>query len=432
MSESEHREMRWSGRRIHLIGIGGAGMSGYARVCRQLGADVSGSDREDSAKLEQLRAEGIAVFAGHRADQVPDGADVFYSTAIPADNPERAGASNAKPRAELLRELSSLKRTIAIAGAHGKTTTSAMTTHILRECGMHPSYMIGGELRSTGQHADWTDGEWLVVEADESDRSMLALDVDLALILNIELEHVDQYGSLDELEAVYEEFAAGAADQPAIDRDWTPPQNVELGPWGSRFRWRHYDCTVPSPGHHNASNAVAAIEIAVRAGAPPAAAAYAVRSFEGVRRRFERLGLTSAGAVVYDDYAHHPTEVEKTIAAAQTMRLDRVIAVFQPHLFSRTQELAEEFSTALHEADHSMVLPIYPAREQQADFPGVSSELIGASQHVQTFGEAREELRKVLRHRDLCLFMGAGDINVLAHRIAGPVEGARGPRRSSP
>ncbi|HWI22022.1 MAG TPA: Mur ligase domain-containing protein [Baekduia sp.] len=410
--------MNWNGRRIHLIGIGGAGMSGYARVCAQLGATVSGSDREDSEKLEQLRGQGIEAFAGHRAEQVPLDADVFYSSAIAADNPERlAAGGRAQPRAELLRELTAQRRTIAIAGAHGKTTTSAMVTHILQETGNAPGYLIGGELVSTGQHADLGAGEWLVVEADESDRSLLALNVEIALILNIEHEHVDQYATLAELEAVYEEFAAHATQPPAIDRDWTPPQNVETGPWGSRFKWSHYDVTVPAFGEHNASNAVAAIEVCVRAGVAPAAAVYAIGSYAGVRRRFERVGVAQSGAIIVSDYAHHPTEVEKTITAARSLRLDRVIAVFQPHLFSRTRDFAERFSTALHAADHSIVLPVYPSRERQADFPGVTSELIGASQHVHSFAQAQEELLRTLRHRDLCLMMGAGDIDVLARRI---------------
>jgi UDP-N-acetylmuramate--alanine ligase len=411
--------MSWSGRKIHMIGVGGAGMSGYARVCAQLGATVSGSDSADSPKLDSLRAAGVEVHVGHAAKNVPEDADVFYSSAIAAANVElKAAGKRAQPRAELLRELSALKRTIAIAGAHGKTTTTAMVTHILSSLGHDPAYLVGGELIATGQNAGWGAGEWLVAEADESDRSMLALNSEIAVILNIELEHHDKYKSLDELKAVYAEFAANASQQPPIDRNWPPARNLELGPWGSRFKWNEHDVTLPWPGEHNASNAIAALEVSRRIGIEPAAAAYAMRSYKGVRRRFERVGKSQAGAVVIDDYAHHSTEVAKTIAAARTLRPNRVVAVFQPHLFSRTQELASEFSSALGAADQTIVLPIFPARERQEDFPGVTSYLIAAAHHVERFSDAQELLLAELRRDDLCLVMGAGDVDELARRIA--------------
>lgn len=411
--------MSWSGRKVHMIGIGGAGMSGYARVCAQLGATVSGSDAHESQKLGRLRANGVEVFVGHAAKNVPADADVFYSSAIAASNPERKAAGDrAQPRAELLRELSALKRTIAIAGAHGKTTTTAMVTHVLMSLDLDPSYLVGGELIATGENAGWGSGDWLVAEADESDRSMLALDTEIAVILNIELEHHDQYKSLDELKAVYAEFAGNASSQPPIDRDWPPPRNLELGPWGSRFKWRNREVTLPSPGEHNAWNAIAALEACVRAGVNPAAAAHAIGSYRGVRRRFEHVGMSQARALVIDDYAHHSTEVAKTIEAARTLRPERVVAVFQPHLFSRTQELATEFSSALGAADQTIVLPIFPARERQEDFPGVTSELIAAAHHVERFSEAQAILARDLRPRDLCLVMGAGDVDELARRIA--------------
>src|SRR3954449_13371901 len=198
----------WAGRRIHLVGIGGAGMSGWARVAVQLGATVSGSDRAESAALDKLRALGVEVHVGHDAANVPEGADVFVSTAIPADNPERV--PGAQPRAELLRELTALKKVIAVAGAHGKTTTTSMAAHALLGAGAEPGYLIGGALRTTGENADWGAGEWLVVEADESDKSMLALDVDVAVVLNIELDHHATYGSLAEVVAVFDPFRAAA------------------------------------------------------------------------------------------------------------------------------------------------------------------------------------------------------------------------------
>lgn len=411
--------MSWSGRKIHMIGIGGAGMSGYARVCAQLGATVSGSDALESPKLDALRAHGVEVFAGHAAKNVPSDADVFYSSAIAPTNPERkAAGKRGQPRAELLRELSALKRTIAIAGAHGKTTTTAMATHVLTSLDLDPSYLVGGELIATGENAGWGTGEWLVAEADESDRSMLALNVEIAVILNIELEHHDKYESLAELKDVYAEFASHATSPPPIDRDWPPPRSLELGPWGSRFKWRNHAVTLPAPGEHNAWNAIAALEACVRAGVSPAAAAHAMGSYQGVKRRFERIGMSQARALVVDDYAHHSTEVAKTIEAARTLRPERVVAVFQPHLFSRTQELATEFSSALGAADQTIVLPIFPARERQEDFPGVTSKLIAAAHHVERFSEAQAILARDLRPRDLCLVMGAGDVDELARRIA--------------
>src|SRR5919199_6562561 len=198
-------ERPWAGRRLHLVGVGGAGMSGYARVATQLGARVSGSDRADGPALAALRALGVAVHVGHSADNVPPGDDVevVHSTAIGADNPERAAARERglpdRPRADLLAELSALRRTIAVAGAHGKTTTTSMIAHALLRCGLEPAYLIGGALRTTGLNADWGTGEWLVVEADEADRPMLALDVEVAVVTNVELDHHATFGSLAEV-----------------------------------------------------------------------------------------------------------------------------------------------------------------------------------------------------------------------------------------
>src|SRR4051794_34291229 len=206
----------WSGRRLHLVGVGGAGMSGYARVAIQLGAQVSGSDRADSPALDRLRALGVATSVGHDAANVPPGDDVevVHSSAVTPENPERVAAAERGlpdlPRAELLAQLSALKQTIAVAGAHGKTTTTSMAAHVLLELGMEPAYLIGGDLRSTGRNADWGSGDWLVVEADESDRSMLSLDVDIAVVTNVELDHHATYASLSEVRDVFRTFLAGA------------------------------------------------------------------------------------------------------------------------------------------------------------------------------------------------------------------------------
>ncbi|HEX6389915.1 MAG TPA: Mur ligase domain-containing protein, partial [Solirubrobacteraceae bacterium] len=331
--------------RAHLIGIGGAGMSGYARCLHALGVTVSGSDRADSPVLADLRALGIDARAGHDAANLPDGDDVrvFHSSAIPPENPERVEAQRRgiadEPRAALLAHFSALKRTIAVAGAHGKTTTTSMLAHALLELGAQPSYLIGGDLRSTGLNAEWREGEWLVVEADESDRSMLALNVEIAVVLNVELDHHATYASLAELQAVYDEFERKAAH---VVRPPAAPPALEL----------------LVPGAHNRSNAAAALEALVLAGFDRADATRALATFPGAGRRFETVGRSASGAQLVDDYAHHPTEVAATIAAARTLEPERVVAVFQPHLFSRTAALHREFGAALAGADVVALLDV--------------------------------------------------------------------------
>jgi UDP-N-acetylmuramate--alanine ligase len=428
----EAAALPWAGRLVHLVGIGGAGMSGWARVAVQLGATVSGSDRAESPALEKLRALGVDVHVGHDAANVPDGADVFVSTAIPADNPERVAGS--LPRAELLRELTSLKRVIAIAGAHGKTTTTSMAAHALLGAGAEPGYLIGGALRTTGQNADWGAGEWLVVEADESDRSMLALDVDVAVVLNIELDHHATYGSLAQLNEVFDAFREAAPARvvaPELARSGDvvfAPEELVLEAGGSRFSWRGFEVVLQVPGAHNARNAAAALEaIRVAGAADLGAAVAALASFEGAGRRFERLGTTPSGALVVDDYAHHPTEVAATIAAARSLAPRRLVAVFQPHLFSRTAELWREFGRALAGADVAVALDVYPARERAEDFPGVSGRLIAEAAAdaaggrpvfwLPTLEDARTVLAPRLRDGDLVLVLGAGDVDALGRAL---------------
>src|SRR3954454_6759939 len=371
----------WDGRRVHLVGIGGAGMSGWARVAVQLGGTVSGSDRAESPALDKLRALGVEVHVGHDAANVPEGADVFVSTAIPADNPERV--PGAQPRAELLRELTALKKVIAVGGAHGKTTTTSMAAHALLGAGAEPGYLIGGALRTTGENADWGAGEWLVVEADESDKSMLALDADVAVVLNIELDHHATYGSLAVVVAVFDAFRAAAPARvvaPELARAGDSVFAIEglvLREGGSRFTWRGHEVVLGVPGEHNARNAAAALEaIRVAGAADEAAAVRALATFAGAGRRFERLGETASGAVVVDDYAHHPTEVAATIAAARSLAPRRLIACFQPHLDSRTRELHRELGAALAAADVACGVDVSPARERAEDFQVVSGLLI--------------------------------------------------------
>jgi UDP-N-acetylmuramate--alanine ligase len=424
----------WAGRRLHFVGIGGAGMSGLAVVARALGAQVTGSDRAPDSPY--LRSAGIEVAAGHDAANVPPGAEVVVSSAIPPDNPERAAAGGRElHRADLLGEITRLRPTIAVTGTHGKTTTSSMVVHALRGCGMDPSYLVGGEVRSTGSNAGWGTGEWLVVEADESDRSLLKLAPRIAVLTNAELDHHATYSSQRDVDETFRAFLALAdeivlGDEPDLARFEgvvAHPQSVELEPGGSRFDFDGVAVRLSVPGEHNVRNAATALAACALAGAPLAEAAAALADFTGAGRRFERVGTTPAGALVVDDYAHHPTEVRATIAAARTLAPRRVVAVFQPHLFSRTRHQYREFGAALAEADLVVVLDVYPARERAEDFPGVTGRLVAAAAAdsangrrvawLPHFDEAERFLRGELRDGDLVLTLGAGNVDALGRRL---------------
>jgi UDP-N-acetylmuramate--alanine ligase len=422
----------WGGRRLHFVGIGGAGMSGLALVARELGAEVSGSDRAPDSPY--LRRAGFTVAAGHDATNVPPGAEVVVSSAIGPDNPERQ-AGRELHRADLLGEITRLRPTIAVTGTHGKTTTSSMIVHALRGAGLDPSYLVGGEVRSTGSNAGWGTGEWLVVEADESDRSLLKLAPRVAVLTNAELDHHATYTSQRDVDETFRAFLAMAADvilgaEPGLDRfAGTPavPTAVELEPGGSRFRYDGVAVHLPIPGAHNVRNAATALAATRFAGADLETAAAALGDFTGAGRRFERVGTTAAGAQVVDDYAHHPTEVRATIAAARTLRPSRVVAVFQPHLFSRTRYQYREFGAALALADLVVVLDVYPARERAEDFPGVTGRLVAAAAAdnaggrrvawLPTFDAAARFLRDELRDGDLLLTLGAGNVDALGRSL---------------
>jgi UDP-N-acetylmuramate--alanine ligase len=429
-------EGAWSGRRLHFVGIGGAGMSGLAIVARALGADVTGSDRAPDSPY--LARAGLTAVP-HAAANVPDGAELVFSSAIPPDNPERAAArERGLPelhRADLLGEITRLRPTIAVTGTHGKTTTSSMVVHALRGCGRDPSYLVGGEVRSTGSNAGWGAGEWLVVEADESDRSLLKLDPRIAVLTNAELDHHATYASQRDVDDTFRAFLDLAeevvlGDEPELTRfpgRVARPEGVELEPGGSRFRVDGVAASLPVPGVHNARNGAMALAACALAGADLADAAAALADFGGAGRRFERLGTTAAGALVVDDYAHHPTEVRATIAAARTLAPRRVVAVFQPHLFSRTRHQHREFGAALAEADVVVVLDIYPARERAEDFLGVTGRLVAAAAAdaaggrrvawLPRFDEAERFLRAELRKGDLLLTLGAGNVDELGRRL---------------
>jgi len=438
----------WAGRRLHFVGIGGAGMSGLALIARALGASVTGSDRAGSPYLDRVREAGIDAVVGHDGANLPAGDDVelVVSTAIGADNSERvAGRSRdlrELHRGELLGELSRLRRTIAVSGTHGKTTTASMIAHALLRLDWTPTYVIGGELRTTGSNAGFGAGEWLVVEADESDRSFLHLRSEIAVVTNIELDHHTTYASHADLEAAFGEFlghglrriVADSTDAEAfldrvgiVEAAFFGASDVVLHAGGSRFAWAGQEVELAVPGEHNVRNAAAALTACVIAGARPAQVARTLADFQGAGRRFERLGETAAGAVVVDDYAHHPTEVRATLEAARTLAPRRLIAVFQPHLYSRTRHQAREFGAALALADAAVVLEIYPSRERSEDFPGVSGLLIaeaaadaGGGSPVgwaTDFDAAEKLLRATLRADDACLVLGAGDVDALGRRL---------------
>ncbi len=323
---------------------------------------MTGSDRSDSSYMERLRRAGLDPIVGHDAANLPEGAEVVVSTAIGDDNPELALARErgVEPihRGVLLAELCAEKRLIAVAGTHGKTTTTAMLVWALRELGAKPAFFVGGEVPGLGAdaaaaNAGWGSGEWVIAEADESDGSFLDLKPEIAVVTNIEMDHHSRWGSVAELRSAFDQFTATAR---AVVRPEDSDLEIELA----------------VPGHHNLLNARAAVLAATAAGFEPAAVAAALAGFPGVRRRLELKG-TRAGARIYDDYAHHPTEVRVALSALREQRLGRLIAVFQPHLYSRTKAFGEEFGAALALADEVIVLDVYPAREQPVgELAGVS------------------------------------------------------------
>ena len=433
----------WSGRRLHFIGVGGAGMSGLALVCARLGAAVSGSDRSDSSYMERLREAGLEPSVGHDADNLPEGAEVVVSTAIAADNPELALARERgiEPihRGALLAQLCAEKRLIAIAGTHGKTTTTAMAVWALRAIGADPGFFVGGEVPGLGgdsgaANAGWGEGEWVVAEADESDASFLELQPEIAVVTNVEMDHHTRWGSLAELHRAFRQFLApatavvlpadGALDDLAgdarllgFDADGPGPAELELA----------------VPGRHNRANARAALAAIELAGLDVEAAARALRDFPGVRRRLELKGSRD-GVRIYDDYAHHPTEVRAALSALRELQPERLIAVFQPHLYSRTKALGEEFGAALALADEVVVLDVYPAREEPVgELAGVSGLRVAEAAAERGGGKpvwwlpqapAAERALAGLLDRDrggatVLVTIGAGDVFKIGEALVG-------------
>jgi UDP-N-acetylmuramate--alanine ligase len=451
------------GLRIHIVGIGGAGMSAIATVLVAMGHRVTGSDLKASAGLERLRALGIDVAVGHRAEHVGEVDAVTCSTAVPATNPELVAARErgipVLRRAETLAAIAAVRRTVAVAGTHGKTTTTSMLALILEEAGMSPSYIVGGDVNEIGGGAVWSDrGQLFVVEADESDGTFLELGAESVLVNNVEPDHLDFYGSVVALHDAFGRYLAQApgpkvvsADDPvaarlgrtagattfgtATDADYRIV-DVELERTGSRFRVERGDAvvtevTLPVPGLHNARNATGALVMALELGAPVDAAVRALARYGGVARRFQFRGERD-GVTYVDDYAHNPGKVKAVLAAAQGGGWGRVVAVFQPHLYSRTVDLLAGYADAFVDADVLVVTDIYGARE--APRPGITGLLVvravldaHPSARV-AYLPAREDLvaylRRQLRPGDLCLTLSAGDLTSLPDELlAAPAAG---------
>jgi UDP-N-acetylmuramate--alanine ligase len=445
----------WSSRRLHFIGIGGAGMSGLALVCAELGAQVTGSDRSESSYMERLRAAGLDPAVGHDTANLPDGAEVVVSTAIAADNPELvlARERGVEPihRGALLAELCAEKRLIAVAGTHGKTTTTAMIVWALRGTGADPAFFVGGEVPGLGAgdgavNAAWGTGEWVIAEADESDGSFLDLKPEVAVVTNVEMDHHSRWGSVAELRAAFQEFVTPATGVAL-------PVSGGLAELGEGKTIVKFSTDEPGPaelplavpGRHNLLNARAALAALGLAGfgiKPPLTSHFsadsadkgevsgmiaALADFPGVRRRLEPKGVRN-GARIYDDYAHHPTEVRAALSALRELEPTRLIAVFQPHLYSRTKAFCEDFGAALALADEVVVLDVYPAREEPVgELAGVSglqvaqvaAERMGGRRvwWLPTAESARMVLASRLEPGDVLVTIGAGDIFKLGEAL---------------
>lgn len=454
--------------RIHFVGIGGAGMSGIAEVLLNHDLGVSGSDLEASETTRRLVELGASVFVGHSASNVEHADLIVVSSAVPSGNEEvvearRRGVPIVR-RAQMLAELMRLKYGIAVAGTHGKTTTTSLVGSVLTDAGLDPTVVVGGRLRVSGTGARHGKSDYLVAEADEFDRSFLDLAPVIAVITNIDVDHLDTYRDLADIEDAFVRFASrvpffgriiACVDDPNL-RDMLPrladrrivtygfaseadlrARDFEPTATGVRFEvvdsgaGRLGALALPMPGRHNVLNALAAVAVARAVGLDFDTAAQALSGFSGVHRRFELVGRWR-GAAVVDDYAHHPTEVEATLRAAREVlalgpeggRPRRLHAVFQPHLFSRTRDLADDFGRALLLADNALVTDIYPSREKP--LPGVDGSLIVAaaagSGHPSVQGcgpwkSAPERLGSAVREGDMILTLGAGDIYRLARLL---------------
>ena len=458
---------------IHFVGIGGIGMSGIAEVLNNLGYTVQGSDASENANVLRLREKGIKVAVGHNADNV-NGADVLVvSTAIKRDNPELMAARALRipvvRRAEMLAELMRLKSCIAIAGTHGKTTTTSMVATLLDAGNLDPTVINGGIINAYGTNARLGGGEWMVVEADESDGTFLKLPADVAVVTNVDPEHLDHFKTFDAVQDAFRSFvesvpfygfAVMCIDHPVVQalvgkiadrRIVTYGENPQADAWltdlapfpgGSKFkvtfRNRKTDATheiadlvLPMPGRHNALNATAAIAVAHELGLADDTIRKALAGFGGVKRRFTRTGEWN-GVTIIDDYGHHPVEIAAVLKAARDSTRSKVIAVVQPHRYSRLQSLFEEFCTCFNDADTVIVADIYPAGE--APIPGIDKEsfVLGLRAHghrevIPLPGAAQlaAVVRDVARPGDFVVCLGAGNITQWAYALPDELKALR-------
>lgn len=434
---------------IHFIGIGGSGMSGLARIALSHGFAVSGSDSKDSSVVQALAALGAKIHVGHDASHLDGAGTVVYSSAITAENPELARAKHEGltllTRAEALAILMSGSRSVAVAGTHGKTTTSSMLTVALQACGVDPSFAIGGTLNASGSNAHHGTGEYFVAEADESDGSFTAYRPFGAIITNVEHDHVDYFLTPDDVTRAFEEFistinsdgflvycaddegarALGEKSRNSISygtREGSDLKvdNIALAAMGSRARasWKGKvigEIALIVPGHHNILDAAAALAAGLALGLPAADLLTGLSRFQGAGRRFELKGEV-AGIRVIDDYGHHPTEIAVTLEAARRFADGgRVIALFQPHRYSRTQAFLGAFAQELDRADLAILLEIYPASEKP--IPGMTASLIASKmergEFLPNFLEASERIIAEAKPGDVIITLGAGDVNSL-------------------
>jgi len=457
---------------IHFIGIGGIGMSGIAEVMHNLGYKVQGSDVAEGYVIEGLRKRGIHVAIGHKAENLGDAAVVVTSTAIKRGNPEVELALEKRVpvvrRAEMLAELMRLKSTVAVAGTHGKTTTTSMVAALLDAGGVDPTVINGGIINSYGSNARLGASDWMVVEADESDGSFLRLDGTFAIVTNIDPEHLDHYGSFEKVKDSFVEFIEnvpfyGAAllclDHPEVQaliprvRDRRVVTygfsaqadirgvNVTPIPGGNRYEViiRQRDGSVrsiegielPMPGRHNVQNSLAAIGVALELGVPDEIIRTGFAKFGGVKRRFTKVGEVD-GITIIDDYGHHPVEIRAVLSAAREGAQGRVIAVVQPHRFTRLHDLMDEFQTAFNDADIVYVAPVYAAGEQPIEGVDAAALVYGlkmrghrVAQEISGPDALAIELAQVAKPDDMIICLGAGDITKWAAGLADAIKKAR-------
>jgi UDP-N-acetylmuramate--alanine ligase len=455
-------------RHVHFVGIGGVGMSGLAEILRSLEFDVSGSDQKESSTTRRLATLGVRIDVGHRAENVRGVDVVVYSSAISAENPElseaRALGIPVIGRAEMLAELMRVKYGVAIAGSHGKTTTTSLVATVLRHAGLDPTVVVGGKMAALGSNARLGAGDLLVAEADESDGSFLRLTPTIAVVTNIDPEHLDHYGTHDKVKEAFVEFAArvpfyGLAvlclDHPHVQDilPRIPRRHVTYGvspqadycARGVQFRgletsfnaYRRGEplggFTVRMPGAHNVLNCLATIAVADELEVPLDVTKQALTTFGGVARRFSVVG-TVGGIVLVDDYGHHPAEVRATLDAARRAypgEEHRVVVAFQPHRYTRTRDLFDDFTRAFNQADVLLVTDIYPAGE--APIPGIGAERLVQSirehghhdaRYVANKADLPEELLALVRPGDVVIALGAGDINASVVSLKGLLERA--------